>query len=143
MSFRGAVADAAGSEPCLAQNGEAKSIKLGVKNTIKLKSLHIGRCDTFLAVVPATCHRLLPYFHGNDSEKTNRAHDNPSVRARTQQAFNAYLLALHPLQALRGIARQNLEAIGAVMEGFMAKIESVHPLLSKDAVRKQVIHMKC
>lgn len=44
-------------------------------------------------------------------------------------------------QALHGITRQNPAAMGAVMEGFMAEIERVHPLLSKDAVRKEVNDM--
>ena len=42
-------------------------------------------------------------------------------------------------QALYGITRQNPAAMSTVMEGFMAKIESVHPLLAKDAVRKEVV----
>lgn len=29
--------------------------------------------------------------------------------------------------------------MSTVMEGFMAKIESVHPLLAKNAVRKEVV----
>lgn len=44
-------------------------------------------------------------------------------------------------QALYGITRQNPAAMSAVMEGFMAKIESVHPLLTKDAVRREVNEM--
>lgn len=52
--------------------------------------------------------------------------------------------ALHPLsvvacsclsQALHGMARQNAVAMGSAMKRFVARIESVHSLLSKDAVR--------
>ncbi|CAM9280928.1 unnamed protein product, partial [Ectocarpus sp. 12 AP-2014] len=47
--------------------------------------------------------------------------------------------------ALHGLTRQSTTAIGAVMERFMSNIESVHPLLSKDAVRgeqQQVIYTR-
>eukprot|EP00752_Nemacystus_decipiens_P002249 g2131.t1 len=39
--------------------------------------------------------------------------------------------------ALYGTTRQNLAVMSSVMEAFVAKIESVHPMLSKDAVRRE------
>ncbi|CAM9172683.1 unnamed protein product [Ascophyllum nodosum] len=70
-----------------------------------------------------------------------------NTRRLTYGEFTCFIVAMSQQEAglnegwrkaaLHGTAKQDAVAMGEAMRFFMAKLESVHPLLSKDAVRRQ------